>query len=88
MFEGYPPRDISSSNSYRSRKYLLAVLRNPDIMNLQVRFGMGSKSITSHSDILNLFFAYRRGVSTVPGGGTNEEVENPDYMSTWQVQMD
>ena len=46
------PQNIPGSDSNLARQYPFAVLRNPNQMDFKIGFGVCSKFITSHSDIL------------------------------------
>ena len=44
------PQDIPGANCHLTRQYPLAVFGNPNNVYFEIRFGMCSKLITSHSD--------------------------------------
>ena len=50
MFHRYLAQNISGSYSNLARQNPFPVFRNPDEMNFQIRLGVSSQSITSHSD--------------------------------------
>ena len=50
MLHSYLAQNIPGTLGYLSNKNTLAVLRNPDNMNLQICLAMCTYSITSHSD--------------------------------------
>ena len=62
---------IAGADGHLTRQYSFPIFRNPYQVGFEIRLGMGSKFIKSHSDIYNLFFASRRGVSTIPERDTN-----------------
>lgn len=57
MFNCYLSEYISCSNRYLPLQHSFSIFGNPDQMDLQVGFGMGSYFVTSHSDRYKLFFA-------------------------------
>lgn len=57
MFKSNLTQDISGSDRHRTYQHALPIFWKPDQMNFEVRFGMCTQLITSHSDIYKLFFA-------------------------------
>lgn len=57
VLKGDLTKDIARTYRHFSREHFFPIFRNPDHVNFQIRFGMGAKPITSHSDRTNLFFA-------------------------------
>jgi hypothetical protein len=57
VFKSYLPEYVTGSDRHFSIQYLFTVLGDPDEVNLQISFGMGSEPVTSHSDNSKLLFA-------------------------------
>ena len=64
-------QDIPHPDSHLARQHSLPVFGDPNHMNFQVCLCMCTGFIKSHGDNFKLFFALRRGVSTIADRDTN-----------------